>query len=121
MEESLEEKYRRLQDEIQRAILRNYQNPERRGCPGDATVRNFAANPDAIKVEYETDEHCAWYHVTHCSPCYATFLELREAGRHRQVVSPQGDGRDDPQRRGWRRWLDWISLRRQSSGKRTGF
>lgn len=86
MTESPEEKYRRLQSEIQRAILRSYPNPERQGCPGDAAVRNLAANPVSIKVEDETDEHGAWYHITHCSPCYASFLELREAGRDHQCT-----------------------------------
>jgi hypothetical protein len=48
MNESPEEKYCRLQNEIQRGILRGYPNPERCGCPGDAVVRNLAANPDTI-------------------------------------------------------------------------
>jgi hypothetical protein len=81
MNESLEEKYCRLQSEIQRAILRNYPNLERRGCPGDAVLRNLAANPDSIKAEDETNVDGAWYHISHCSPCYASFLELRNAGR----------------------------------------
>ena len=81
MNESPEEKYRRLQCDIQRGILQGYPNPERRGCPGDAAVRNLAANPDSITDEDETDEHGVWYHVVHCSPCYSSFLELREAGR----------------------------------------
>jgi hypothetical protein len=89
MKESPDEKYFRLQSEIQRAILRNYPNPERRGCPGDAVVRYLAANPDSIKIEDETDEHGAWYHITHCSPCYARFVELRNAGRDRLGA---GDG-----------------------------
>ena len=86
MTESSEEKYYRLQSAIQRGILRGYPNPERRGCPGDAAVRNLAANPDSITNEDETDEQSVWYHVAHCSPCYASFLELRNAGRdHRRA------------------------------------
>ena len=81
MNESPEEKYCRLQNEIQRGILRGYPNPERRGCPGDAAVQNLAANPGSITNEDETDEQGVWYHVAHCSPCYASFLELRKAGR----------------------------------------
>ena len=81
MNESPEEKYGRLQGEIQRAILRSYPNPERQGCPAEAAIRNFAMNPDTITAEDETDEHGEWYHITHCSPCYASFLELRNAGR----------------------------------------
>ncbi len=81
MIESPEEKYRRLQDEVQRAILRGYPNPHRQGCPDDAVVRDLAMNPEKIQAEDETNEKSAWNHVTHCSPCYARFLELRAAGR----------------------------------------
>ena len=81
MNESPEEKYCRLQSEIQRGILQGYPNPERRGCPGDVAVRNLATNPDSITNEDEANEQGAWYHITHCSPCYASFLELRNTGR----------------------------------------
>jgi hypothetical protein len=81
MDESPEQKYSRLQSEIQGAILSNYPNPERQGCPGEATIQGFAKNPDSITVEDETDELSAWYHVTHCSPCYASFLQMRDAER----------------------------------------
>jgi hypothetical protein len=80
-------KVRCLQGEIQRAILQSYPNPQRQGCPVEATIRNFATNPDTIKAEGETDEHGEWYHITHCSPCCARFLELRSAGRdHRRTT-----------------------------------
>ena len=86
MNESLEEKYCRLQSEIQRAILQNYPNLERRACPGDAVLRDIAANPDSIKAEDDANADSVWYHITHCSPCYASFLELRNAGRdHRHA------------------------------------
>ena len=124
MSESTEEKYRRFQREIQGAILRNYPNPKRQGCPGEATVRNLAENPDSIKAEDEGDEQGAWYHITHCSPCYASFLKLREAGRaehgDRESVPSQGAAPHISQRRGWRRWLDWFALRREASGQRAG-
>jgi len=122
MSESTEEKYRRLQREIQGAILRNYPNPNRQGCPGDASVRSLAANPDSIKAEDDADEQGAWYHITHCSPCYASFLELRDAGcakRHQPTDTPHCDSGDIP-RRGWRRWLDWLVLKRQASAHRAG-
>jgi hypothetical protein len=84
MSESPEEKYGRLQNEIQGAILRSYPNPDRRDCPSEAVVKNLATNPDSITNEDENDEHCAWYHITHCSPCYESFLTLRNAGRASQ-------------------------------------
>lgn len=90
MNESPEEKYGRLQGEIQRAILQSYPNPERKGCAAEATICNFATNPDTIKAEDETDEQGEWYHVTHCSPCYARFLELRNAGRDHRCATEIG-------------------------------
>jgi hypothetical protein len=69
MNKSPKEKYRRVQNDIQRGILRGYPKPERRSCPGDAVVRNLAANPGSITSEDETDEQGAWYHIMHCSPC----------------------------------------------------
>lgn len=96
MSESLEEKYYRLQSEIQRAILRNYPNPERHGCPGDAIIGDFGANPDSIDAEDETDEYSAWYHITHCSPCYTRFLELRSEGRRPKVTTSPHTRRGEP-------------------------
>ncbi len=54
MNESPEEKYCRLQSEIQRAILRNYPNLERRGCPGDAVLRNLGMTQKQVLTESRT-------------------------------------------------------------------
>ena len=78
MDETPEQKYARLQREIQNAILSEYPNPERRGCPGRTVVESFAKNPDQITVEEDRNPDSKWYHITHCSPCYAEFLELRD-------------------------------------------
>jgi hypothetical protein len=72
-----------ISDEIQRllqqSILDNFPNPERRGCPGDAVLREVARRPVPIR-----DAH--WDHVTHCSPCFREFLAIRremaDARRH---------------------------------------
>lgn len=120
MKESPEEKYHRLQSEIQRAILQNYPNPDRKGCPGQDAIGGFAADPDSIKAGYEADEQCAWYHVTHCSPCYASFLELRKSGRnqrHEMGSTPAGDGRVSARRPGWQHCLDWFTKRQHSPNK----
>ncbi len=82
MDESVAEKYRRLQSEIQRAILQGYPNPDRKGCPGEAVIHHLAANPDSITSADEANEKSTWYHITHCSPCYAMFIERRNAQRH---------------------------------------
>jgi hypothetical protein len=76
MGETPEQKYERISKAVQESILRNYPNPERHGCPGDAVVRTVAArselNPDAL-----------WEHITHCSPCYAVFLRFKQEFRKR--------------------------------------
>lgn len=84
MSESAEQKYNRLQSEIQQAILTNFPNPERKGCPGDPAIRELAEHRERITDADEVDEHSVWYHVTHCSPCYAVFLGVLEAERARR-------------------------------------
>jgi hypothetical protein len=76
--DSPEQRYNRLKNAVQQAILQNFPNPERKGCPGDEIVREVAARRDLI-------EDATWQHITHCSPCYATFLEYKnEIRRARQ-------------------------------------
>jgi hypothetical protein len=69
--DSQEQRYARLKDAVQQAILRNFPNPERKGCPGDEVVREVAARRELIEDD-------VWHHITHCSPCYATFLEYKD-------------------------------------------
>ena len=85
MNDSTEDKYRRLQSEIQAAILRDFPNPERRGCPDRSIIEGLAKHPQAISTQDDVDERSDWHHITHCSPCYASFLELREALRSRPI------------------------------------
>ena len=57
---------------LQEAILRNYPNPDRIGCPDQQVLRTVAAR----RLPYEDSE---WQHNTHCSPCYQDFLQDRAA------------------------------------------
>ena len=87
-EESFEVRYNRLKTQLQNAILANYPNPERHGCPGDAIVKELAARPvDESFESFEGDPH--WQHVTHCSECYREFLvfldEIRRAQKTRHA------------------------------------
>jgi hypothetical protein len=77
MDETPEQKYKRISEAIQQTILRNYPNPERRGCPGSAVVREVAGRRELIE-----DDN--WQHITHCSPCYAEFLNYKEEWRRRR-------------------------------------
>ena len=76
MDESPEQRYDRIKDQLQQSILRDYPNPNREGCPGDAVVRQVAA-----RTELQKDE--VWQHITHCSPCYAEFLQFKDEFRTR--------------------------------------
>ncbi len=76
-----QQRYRKLQSAVQEAILRDYPNPARNGCPGSPTLRALAAN----RLTRPADE--VWDHVTHCSPCYGEylgFIDEAEAGRRRR-------------------------------------
>jgi hypothetical protein len=70
MDESADQIFEELQDIVQQAILREFPNPERKGCPGPASLRELANRPRPTR-------DVAWEHVTHCSPCYREFLDLR--------------------------------------------
>ena len=79
MDETPEQKFNRISRAVQESILRNYPNPERKGCPGDDKIREVAA-----RTELKADD--AWEHVTHCSPCYRTFLDSKEQFRNQRKI-----------------------------------
>ncbi len=70
MDESADQIFEELQDIVQQAILREFPNPERNGCPGAKSLRQLANRPRPTR-------DAVWEHVTHCSPCYREFLDLR--------------------------------------------
>ncbi len=78
MPDSPQERYERIQEILQEAILRDYPNPERRGCPGSDVLRQMAQRTRPVR-----DAH--WEHVTHCSPCYREFLDFRAQVLERQL------------------------------------
>jgi hypothetical protein len=76
-EESPESKFDRLKKQLQDSILRDYPNPERKGCPGGAVLQELAERP--LDRAVEADPH--WQHITHCSECYREFLAFNNAFR----------------------------------------
>lgn len=70
--ETDEEKAKRQQRLIQQAVLRNYPNPERKGCPGTPVIRDLAVRSARLEI-VENDD---WEHIIHCSPCYAEYLAI---------------------------------------------
>jgi hypothetical protein len=69
-EESADARYERLKKQLQDSILNDFPNPDRKGCPGEAVLKELAARP--LDDELESDPR--WQHVTHCSECYREFL-----------------------------------------------
>ena len=78
--ESPDLQFDKLKRQLQDSILKDYPNPERKGCPGDPVVKELAARP--LDDSVEQDLH--WHHITHCSECYREFLGFR-AERQRGV------------------------------------
>jgi predicted nucleic acid-binding Zn ribbon protein len=85
-EESPHAHFDRLKKQLQDTILRDYPNPERRGCPGTAALRALARRPLDDSIEGEPN----WQHVTHCSECYREFLDFRAGMKRRQKVQRAG-------------------------------
>ena len=73
-QETPEEKWERLQSEVQEGILNGYPNPERRGCLDGDCIHALARRSAQFDDTIEDDPN--WKHVTHCSPCYAVYLEV---------------------------------------------
>jgi hypothetical protein len=68
-----EEKWDRIQSQIQVGITKGYPNPDRKGCPGHVEIGALAARSGKFDDSIEDDPQ--WQHVTHCSPCYSEYLE----------------------------------------------
>jgi len=82
--ETPEQRWNRLQQEIQDGILRAYPNAERKGCPSAGRLLELAVRSAEFDDTIEGDAQ--WQHVMHCSPCYSQYLE--EFRRHRRRATP---------------------------------
>jgi hypothetical protein len=79
-DESPRAHFDRLKRQLQESILREYPNPQRRGCPGNFALQGLALRPLDDSLEGDSN----WQHVTHCAECYREFLDIRAAMRRRQ-------------------------------------
>src|ERR1700726_2330825 len=68
----------RVRKELQESALREFPNPERIGCPDPRTLGGMSR-----RIIQMTQDQL--HHVTHCSPCFQTFLAIRQEMRQRQV------------------------------------
>src|SRR6516165_7564689 len=85
-EESPESRFDRLRRQLQDSIIRDYPNPERKGCPGDGVLRHLAETPLDRSIEDDPN----WEHITHCSECYQEFLAFNNAYRPRAKARRAG-------------------------------
>jgi hypothetical protein len=69
----------RVRKELQESALREFPNPERVGCPDAETLAGMSR-----RIIQMTQDQL--HHVTHCSPCFQTFLAIRQEVRQRQVL-----------------------------------
>lgn len=72
MADEAEETFERIKDRLKDIILREYPNPERRGCPGSDALKRIAAG------DRPPTGDPAWEHTIRCAPCYTEFLEYRQ-------------------------------------------
>jgi hypothetical protein len=85
-DETPEQKWERVQAQVQDGVLNAYPNPDRRGCPDDASILALATRSAAYDDTIEDDPQ--WKHVTHCSPCYAQYLKTFKNVRLGKPVTP---------------------------------
>jgi hypothetical protein len=88
MSESPEQKWDRVQKKLQDTVLSAYPNPNRQGCPGSDAIRELAIRASKLDL---LEGDAQWEHVSHCSPCYAEYLEARDVIRR-----AKGDSLNDP-------------------------
>src|ERR1700722_5169911 len=69
----------RVRKELQESALREFPNPERIGCPDPETLGGMSR-----RIIQMTQDQL--HHVTHCSPCFQTFLTIRQEMRQRRLV-----------------------------------
>lgn len=81
-----DKKWARLQAQIQEGIAKAYPNPERKECPNQQVIVDLARRSAEFDDSLEDDPQ--WQHVTHCSPCYAQYLEEFQLQRRRKRPQP---------------------------------
>jgi hypothetical protein len=86
--ETPEQKWNRLQALVQAGIERAYPNPKRSNCPNQAAIAELAGRSAGFDDSIEEDPQ--WRHVTHCSPCYAEYLEEFRKRRPAGPLTPAG-------------------------------
>jgi len=72
-DEKPDEKWDRVQKQVQEGILNGYPNRERSGCLSGEALLSVAER--CAKFDETVEDDPRWQHVSHCSPCYSHYLE----------------------------------------------
>ena len=86
--ETPEQKWDRIQSQIQESITKAYANPDRKGCLDHEAIAALAIRSANFDDSIEDDPQ--WQHVTHCSPCYSEYLDEFKK-RRASKKSPNAD------------------------------
>ena len=92
-EESPESKFDRLKKQLQDSILRDYPNPERKGCPGGAVLKELAERP--LDRPVEDDPRWQTIDLDIPVPKYVTgtMIEIFKPDDEHRPASAGGSGR----------------------------
>ena len=69
-----------LFEKLQEHVLAHYPNPERKGCPDPAVLRNLIDNPSDVTLGALND-----LHIFKCAECTRLLMELREKKKQSEV------------------------------------
>ena len=69
-----------LFEKLQEHVLAHFPNPERKGCPDPAALKNLIDNPSGVTLAELND-----LHIFKCAECTRLLMELREKKRQSQA------------------------------------
>ena len=69
-----------LFEKLQEHVLAHFPNPERKGCPDPAALKNLIDNPSGVTLAELND-----LHTFKCAECTRLLMELREKKKQSQA------------------------------------
>ena len=69
-----------LFEKLQEHVLAHFPNPERKGCPDPAALKNLIDNPSGVTLTELND-----LHIFKCAECTRLLMELREKKKQSQA------------------------------------
>ena len=69
-----------LFEKLQEHVLAHFPNPERKGCPDPAALKNLIDNPSGVTLAELND-----LHIFKCAECTRLLMELREKKKQGQA------------------------------------